>query len=112
MYVQRFLKREPAATIDFRDFETTPGARRPFDLTCIARQTGRIAITFERPRRHELSALLLDRSQIEEVAGRLKACLFFKLTLGGNERILVWFIFTFRNGPCPLSLLAQRGPPG
>jgi hypothetical protein len=90
---------EPAALINFGDFETTPRARGPFDLTRIARQFGRVAISLECPRSHYLSTLLLDLTQIEKFSPRVKTGLLLKLATRCNERILVLVKFTFRNCP-------------
>src|SRR5277367_3741312 len=99
-----FLDREPAATINFRNFDTASGAWRPFDLTRIARQVGWVTIAFKGPCDHQLSALLLNRTEIEEFPVSPKARLLFKLAPCCVKRILVWFIFTFRNRPRALVL--------
>jgi hypothetical protein len=103
-----FLDREPAATINFRNFDTATRAWGPFDLAPIARQVGCVAIAFKGPCYHQLSALLLDRTQIEELSVRPKARLRFKLAPCCVKRILVWSIFTFRNRPRALVLLGPE----
>lgn len=91
---------EPGSAIDFRNGDGTAGARGPFYFALVAGELVGIAIAFEGPCYDDLSALLLDRAQVEEGLGCGEARFFVKFALGGLQGGFAFEVFAFGDGPC------------
>src|SRR5262249_35094013 len=98
--VVRLVEREPRRAIHLGDLERAPGARRPFDGAGGAAQALGVAVAGDRPREHDLSALLRDGLERDRGAlPGLEAGLLAELAHGGRERLLARLDLALRDAP-------------
>ena len=86
--------------------------RRPLHREGVAVERRRVAIALKGPGMDDLAALLLDRLQGAEGAGRADARLFLELPLGRAKRSSPGSGSPLGIDQAPSSLLRKKGPPG
>ena len=90
---------EPFRPVDFGKRFLATAAGRPFHGERVALDGMRIAVALKGPCVNDLAALLLDRLEWNEGAGRFQARLLLELPLGGDEQILVGIRFALGDRP-------------
>src|SRR5262249_26871438 len=99
---------EPFRAVDFGEFLSLSGSRRPFHREPVASNRVRIDIAVEDPRDDALPAREANRRQLDEGTIGNDARLFFELATRGRKRILVRRDLPFRDRPSSEVLLGPE----
>src|SRR2546430_7086000 len=107
----RFRHREEPDTINLREALNASRSWRPFEFEGVALQRLRpVPITRERPGVDDLSALLFDGAEFDELAARRDPGFLFELANRGRERVFAGFNLPFRNAPIAVVLAREKRP--
>src|SRR5439155_6302692 len=112
-FLSRAGHRKESGPVNLRKAFDLSGPRRPFEFKRVALQrTGFVPVAGKRPGVNYLSALLLDRAQLDEITMRLEPGLLLKLAHGGREQFFVRFNLALRNAPVSLIFVVKQRPAG
>jgi ABC-2 type transport system permease protein len=104
-------KREIGDAVDFRKVRAPAGAGRPLHFERVAGKAGDVEVCFTGEGMHRLAALLPQRSQRRERAGRGKSGLLIELAPGAGKQV-VGFDQAFGNRPGAFVAVAPIGTAG
>src|SRR5215469_3754939 len=100
----RLLVRKKLRLVDLGKLLPLAGSRRPFERERVAPHRRRIAIALERPRVHDLPALVFDRAERSKVSARFDAGFLLELSLRSRKFIFARLDFSLRDEPGALVL--------
>src|SRR5262249_23750274 len=97
--VAGLVEREPGGAVDFRELLPVSGPGRPLDPAHVAADGARVEIALDGPGADELSGLLLEGREFEEVAGRFEAGLLLELAARGVDGRFTVVVAALGDGP-------------
>ena len=96
---RRFCGVKPCAAVDLRNHYELLRTWRPFHFTGVAAKFRRVTVAFKSPSRYKLSALLLNRSKLNERLGSGEPGFLLKFTDSCRQGVFVGLILPFRERP-------------
>src|SRR5437667_9724416 len=104
---------EKSGSVNLREALEHSGPRRPFQFKCVALQRpGFVPVAGKRPGMNDLSALLFDRAQLDEITPRLEAGFLLELANGGRKQFFVRPNLAFGNAPVTLIFVFEQRSAG
>jgi hypothetical protein len=108
----RFRNRKPSAPVNLGELLRLAGLGRPLHGKEVAFNEGGVDTLFQGPGGDQLAAGLAQLSQRQEIAIDGDAGFFLKLSLGGQQGVLGFGVFTFGERPCADVLPGPKGTAG